>query len=354
MKGQVISDWGEFEKLGGYRSRAGRKLLFGAVQAFMNQPNTPAFRAVSQAFADTGNMTEAMAKVSANIQAYATSADFPTSVTETLKKFQQTTYFDTAWERIFDMQDFRDSQRNGFDIENVVDALSFSLVPEGAKAKVYGMSGTKVNVTFDMYGAGLSWSRRLFDDREFWTLENNAIAFRNKWFSSKAVIHYALIDAVPASQNLAWQAPDPATLPNTDRDYTAVRDAETINKACETILLAVRNKGYGVTPSTPFGILAPIQLKGRLQRALGIVQQPFASSTSQTFYNVTASYSLQLESAIKYYVYLPGQRSIAANRMDLTIFDEFDNTSYSDNSIGWGRYGATIADTDQFQRCATV
>lgn len=349
-KGQIIPDWGKFEKEGGLRNPKTHAMLRGALQAFMMEPAKPEYRALAQAFARTGDIHEAAASVQAN---YATPANFPTSVLEVLKKFQLTTYFDTAYEQVFDIRDFRDSNRNGFDILDVQDTMSFAAVPIGAKARLYTMSGTKVTVNFVQYGAGLSWSRILFDDREYWTLENNAITFRNKWYSSKATNFYALIDALGAGQNLAWQAVTPAAVPTTDKDYNAIRDINTINLACQTILINCRNKGYGIGPGTPFIILAPIQLKGRLARALAIVQQPFASSTELLYYNITPYYSLMLSASNVYYVILPKIKLIGANRQDLTIFTRFDEMSYSDHAVGWGRYAGAIGDSEQLHRCST-
>lgn len=351
FKGTIVPDWGRFEKEGGVESPKAQQMLTGALKTFMSQPETSEFRAVAQAFAHTGDIHKAVASVQAN---YATPANFPTSVLEVLKKFQLTTYFDTAYEQVFDMRDYRDSNRNGFEILDVQDTMAFALVPIGMKAKLYTMSGEKVTVTFNAYAAGLSWARILFDDREYWTLENNAVAFRNKWYSSKATMFYALIDAVAAAQNVAWQAVSPAGVPNTDKDYNAIRDINTINYACQNILINCRNKGYGITPNTPFVILAPIQLKGRIARALPIVQQAFANSTERLYYNVTPYYTLGLSSSSVYYVILPKQKIIGANRMDLTIFTRFDEMSYSDHAVGWGRYAGAIGDAQQIQRCSTA
>lgn len=338
---KIISDWRKFEKLGGIRNPETRNALSGALQAFMLEPETPTFKS---------DVKSAIAQV----QAFGTSADFPTSVLEVMRKYQLTTYFDTAYESVFDILDMRNSNRSSFEILDIQDALSFMLVPEGMKAKVYGMSGAKATVSLDYYGGGLSWSRRLFDNREYWTIENNAVAFRNKWYSSKAENFYALIEAVGVAQNIAWHAPDPAGLAVTDTTYTAVRDIQTINQACQTIILAVRNKGYGVTPNTPLIILAPIQLKGRLTRALGLNMQAFAGSTSRLDWNVSPIYTLGFAATDVYYVILPKQKLLGANRMDLTIYSKFDELSYSDIAVGWGSYGGAIGDAQQIQRCATA
>jgi len=347
-RGVIIPDWGRVEQAGIDNPQV-RNCIMGALQAFMVAPEHPVYKKACQAFAETGDTRAAEAAM----QAFGTTADFPTSVLEVLKKYQPTTYYDTAYEQIFDMRDFTNSNRNGFELLDVEGALSFRLVTEGAKAKVYGMSGEKVTVTFDMYGGGLSWHRRLFDDKEYWTLENNAVEFRNKWYSSKASNFYSLIEAVSSSQNVTWQAVTPANVPDTNENYEAIRDVNTINHACLGILTDVKDKGYGITPNSEFIILAPLALKGRLTRALALVQQPFAGSPTRLYYNVRPLYTLSLSDNTKYYVILPKQKIIGANRMNLTIYGQFDPLSYSDIAVGWGRYAGVIGDTEQVRRCAT-
>ncbi|MDD4984346.1 MAG: hypothetical protein PHQ43_00955 [Dehalococcoidales bacterium] len=349
MKGLIVSDWGKFEQAGGLENPTARKMLRGALNKFLTMPNTAPFKAASQAFASTGDPVQARSVL---VQAFGTSGDFPTSVLEVLDKYHQLTYYDTGYEQIFAMMDMRNSNRNGFDILDVESGLTFAKVPEGEKAKLYKMSGEKTNVTLDMYGAGLSWSRRLFDDREYWTLEDNAIEFRNAAYESKAQDFYDLIEAVPATYDVAWQAVT-GSIPNTNENYVPIRDINTINKACEEILLRTHDLGMGVTPASEFAILSPIQNKGRISRALGMVQQPFASSTTQLNYNVRVVYTLMLTSTTDYYVILPKNKIKGANRMDLKIFDSFDPEAYADIAVGWQRYGGAIGETKQISRCKT-
>lgn len=348
-KGQIVSDWGYFERMGGLENPNATRMVRGALNTFFLEPTTAPFKAAAQAFAETG---DANAAKSTLIQAFGTSGDFPTSVLEVLDKYHRLTYFDTAYEQIFDMLDMRSSNRNGFDITDVTSGLTFNKVPEGQKAKLYKMSGQKVSVTLDMYGAGLGWSRRLFDDREYWTIEDNAIEFRNKAYSSKAQNFIDLIDAVPATYDLAWQ-PVEGNIPNTNENYVPLRDIGTINKACENILIRLKDLGMGVTPSSEFIILAPVQLKGRIARAMGMVQQPFSSSTKQLYYTVRPVYSLMLASSTEYYVIFPKKKIKGANRMDLTVMSDFDIEAYTDIAVGWQRYGGAIGEIKQIVRCST-
>lgn len=348
-KGKIVSDWGLVERMGGIDNPEARRMIRGALNSFLIQPTTPPFRAAAQAFANTG---DALSARSALIQAFGTSQDFPTSVLEVLDRYHQTTYFDTGYEQIFDMSDMRNSDRNGFEILDVESGLAFAKVPEGMKAKLYKMSGEKVTVTLDMYGGGLSWSRRLFDDKEYWTIEDNAIEFRNKAYGSKAQDFYDLIDAVAATYDLAWQAVEGA-IPNTNENYVPLRDIRTINKACENILILLKDLGMGVTPSSEFIILAPIQLIGRIKRAMGMVQQPFAGSTAQLYYNVRPIYTMMLSANDVYYIIFPKKKIKGANRMDLVIYSDFDIEAYADIAVGWQRYGGAIGNSKQIVRCST-
>ena len=350
IKGKIVSDWGLVEQSGGIDNPAVRRMIRGALNTFLNEPNTAPFKVAAQAFASSGDL--GLAKT-AFMQAFGTSGDFPTSVLEVLDKFHLTTHFDTGYEQIFDMMDMRNSNRNGFDILDVQSGLTFALVPEGMKAKLYKMEGAKVTVTLDMYGGGLSWSRRLFDDREYWTIEDNAIEFRNQAFSSKAQDFYDLIEAVATTYNVTWQAVT-GSIPATNENYVPIRDINTINKACEEILLRIKDLGYGATPQSAFIILAPIQLVGRIARAIGMVQQPFAGSTSQLNYNVRPIYTMMLTDTSDFYVIFPKKKLKGANRMDLTVFSDFDIEAYADIAVGWQRYGGAIGDIKQISRCKTA
>ncbi|MFA5379501.1 MAG: hypothetical protein WC455_27335 [Dehalococcoidia bacterium] len=315
-----------------------RRALHAKIQEFLNAPNRPEVRA-------------ALAKA----QEFATAADFPASVLNILKSIQFTDNFDNSYEDIFDMIDISGTQRNGIEVAAVTDALVFQKVLEGEKAKVYQMAGSKVSITCDMYGGGLSWSRRLIDDQEYWTLENNAVAFRNKYYSTKAANFYALIEAIGAAQNIAWQAPVPAALAVTDATYVANRDIQTLNAAAQNILLNVANFGLGVTPqNASFIVLAPLQLQTRLRMALGLNLQQFAQSPAFVNYNFRLLTTMMLGATDVYYVILPKFGIIGLNRMDMTIYSDFDPLSYSDLSVGWGRYGGGIVDQEQLQRCATA
>jgi len=328
MLGKIISDWSKVN----LSNAEGQAQFRGAMNHFLQAPDRPEVRAALQHFTLSG--------------------DFPSEMAQILQKFHITTNFDEGWQTIFDVRDFTNTKTTGFDILDVQSGLAFNHVSPGEEVKLYKMSGAKVNVGFDMYGGGLGWHRTWFDDNTYWLAEDSTIEFNNKAYAKRAQIFYNLIDAIGAGQNLAWQTPVPTALANTDPNYVAVRDMATIDKACETILLAVKDKGYGVGANAQFRILAPIQLRARIARALSIANWGLSQGFPGVQYSVTPQYSMMMSSASSYYVCLPGIKSKAGIRQNLTMFGEFDMMTYTDKAAAYMRFGGAIGDTDQFQRCA--
>jgi len=301
---------------------------------------------------DTISRTNPEQALMAKLQEFGNAGDFPAQSQLIIDKFKETPTSDEAWRMIYDVRDFTGSNRGSFTIVDVQDGLTFSKVPTGDKAHVYGMSGTKSTVYFDKYGAGLQWDRTLFDDAEYWTLEDNAISFRNQALYNRSYNHYALIEAVNASQNMAWQACVPAALATSDATYTANRDAQTLNAAAVKIFDDCKNLGFGMNPQTPLVVLVPYQLQGRIRMALNLLLQAVTTSAQMAAFNFVLVPTIMLSVATAYYVILPKQKIKSGIRMELTMLSEVDALSYSDLTVGWMRYGAGIGEIKQFQRCA--
>src|SRR3990170_139032 len=331
MKGRIIVDWNKVD----FKDRTSRAKVVGALQYFMRQPDTkdsPVRRA---------------------LQAFATKGDFPAELLQVLEKFHAVADYDLGYESIFDIRDFGGTNVSGFKISNVAHGLTFGKVLTGEKAKIYKFSGAVTEVTFDMYGGGLMWDRKLIDDAQYWTLEDNAIAFRNAAYYSRAANFYALIEAVAGTGNAqSWAAVTPASVATSDKDYDAIRDVNTINAACLAILADLKDDGVNANANSQFILLAPVALKSRILRSLALLQQSFAGSAQHLAFNITPMFTLMLSSNSYYYVLFPKAKMKGGYRMDLTIFDQFDITAYADTMVGWQRYGGAIGDVDQVARCA--
>lgn len=293
-------------------------------------------------------------KIYEKVQEFTAASDFPTSILPIIRKYDQLTYYDNGYEQIYDTQDMSAARRNGFDMLDIANNVVFNATPLGKKAKLYQMSGERTHVYFERYAGGLNWDRTLFDDEEYLTIESLAKAYRNAAYQARAAVFYALIEAIGAAQNIAWQA-SPDVLAAGTRGYLASRDAATMNLAAQTIILNVLNRGYGVTPqNTTFIVLCPLQLRGRVKQALGVAYDSAANYIPAIDYNFQQITTTMLLTTNVYYVILPRNKMIAGYRMDLTTFTDFDMLSYTEAQVGWMRYGGAISDTQQVQRCAIV
>ena len=350
MKSKIFKnwDWAKFD----INNRDHRTKLTKQLKYFLAIPDmepNPQFANV-QAFMDDRKEN---AEIFQKVQEFTAASDFPTSILPIIRKYDQLTYYDNGYEQIFDTQDMSAQRRNGFDILDIANNVLFNETPLGKKAKLYQMSGTRSHVYFERYSGGLNWDRTLFDDEEYLAIESLAKAYRNAAFQTRAAVFYALIEAVGAAANIAWQA-SPDVLAAGTRGYLASSDAATMNLAAETIILNVLNRGYGVTPqNTTFIVLTPLQLRGRIKQALAF-NYDLSQNTPQIDYNFQMITTTMLQTTDVYYVILPKNKMIAGYRMDLTTFTDFDILSYTDAQVGWMRYGGAIGDTQQLARCAIV
>ena len=343
FNGRIIKDWDEFD----HKNPEHRKMLLGALQYFLAMPDRfieKSLKKTKKFVEDRKELREAQMK----IQEFTTTGDFPASILPIIEKFHAVPTYDNAYEQIFDIRDFSGSARNGFDILDVESGLAFRRVLIGEKLKVYQMSGTKQRCYFDFYGGALGWHRQLFDDKEYWTIEDNAIEFRNKAYQFRASVYYALIEAISTIKGCcAWITP---SVPVTHQNYLAIGDAMSLNFMAQTILLNVVNKGYGVTPAnTQFIVLTPLQLRGRIRQALNVAIQAFTGAERHIDYKFQQITTLMLTNANRVYVILPKKKLKGGYRMDLSLFADFDILSYTDTSAGWMRYGGCIADSDQIE-----
>lgn len=333
MKGRILEDWSKVN----WQSPQDFAKVIGAVNHFFSQPAKPEVRAA----------------IKRGVQHFATKGDFPAEVLALLEKVHLTTDYDVAYEQLFDIRDFTNTNASGFELLDVTSGLAFEEVPVGQKAKVFGMSGSKVSVTFALYGGALGWHKTLFDDAQYWSLEDNTIAFRNVAYAQRAQSFYNLIDAVPSSQNVTWQTGINSNVPNTSEAYLPMRDAATINAACLAILKGNRNLGTGVTPTTEIFLLVPLDLQPRISMALTWLQQAYQGSPGLVKYRVTPIYTLMLASTTTYYAILPKRKLKGGYRMDLTMMSQTDILSYGETVAGWMRYGGAIGDIGQIRRLAT-
>jgi len=327
-----------------------QKKVMEALQFFFALPN----RTIPPKFAGNEKFLKKREEIEkTRLQYFTTLNDFPATAKDVVDKYHELAVYDNGYEQIFNMRDYTGIRKDGFAIDTVQSGLTFRKMLTGEKLDVYQMSGEREHVFFDYYGGALGWDRKLFENQDYWTLEENAIEFRNEAFRIKAATFYALIEAVAAlkAADIVWQA-SPDALAAATRGYQAQRDAATMNLAAQTILLACQASGYAISAqNVSFIILAPIQLRGRVKRALGVNYDVQAGSSPVIDYNFTPIFTTMLTVTDHYWVILPKKKIVGGDRMDLTTYADFDILSRTDTVAGWMAFAGAVANIAQLERC---
>jgi len=362
MRGKIIKDWDKVDHIklfggefGEGQDRQHQRAVQRALQFFFALPG----QFIPEKFADDKKFLEKWEKSDkAKMQYFATLNDFPATAKEVVDKYHELAVYDNGFEQIFNIRDFTGSRRDGFSIDTIRGGLSFRKMLTGEKLHVYQFEGEREYVYFDYYGGALGWDRKLFENQEWWTLEENAIEFRNEAYRIRAATFYALLEAVaplkPAG-DIAWQQGPDVLVPGT-RGYRAARDATTMNLAAQTILLACQASGYGISAeSVNFIILAPVQLRARIKQALGVSYDTADRTTTVIDYRfstvITTMIGQTAATRNHYWVILPKRKIVGGDRMDLTTYSNFDMLSRTDSAAGWMAFAGAVADIAQMERC---
>ncbi len=322
-------------------TKKGREAIVGAVQAHWNRCSS-----VVQKLQNVG------------ISEFTTTENFPDAVLKMIEKFHvDVTELDLAYEPAFDILDLTSTPTSSFTIRDAKSGLTFNRVREGMKAKTYSVEGAETTVTLDLYGGALDWMKTWFDDNEWWTIEDNAVEFRRKWFEAKATIFYNMIQTLTNSAvyNEIWYITGVTT--------QIEKDIMTINNAVVTLIERTLNDGLGVTAGTPLVMLVPLSMKSRVVRALE--GRPSSDNTGGLVvnYNITPYFTSGItwaavgavtggakwidddgataaEGVPLGYLSIPGRKNKIGNRMNLTMLADTDILAFATTVAGWGRYGA--------------
>lgn len=349
----LLKDWNKYD----HSDPDQRKKLLKALQFFVSLPNkyVPEKLKDSKKFLKKHGIIQSALRYQAEngrmpspveLQAFATPGDFPASVIDVIQKFHAVMNYDNGYEQIFDIHNAENSKKPGFSISNVTSGMTFNQILPGQKVHVEQMRGTRAFVYYHYYAGALGWHKQLFDDEEWWMIEDNAIEFTNKAYYERARVFYALLEAGMDAKTCI--ALEDQGCDDCNEYYIAV--AEAINRAAVTILNAVQNKGYGVSPTgTQFIVLTPLQQMDRVRKALNINLQPFQGSPKQVNFNFRPITTMMVNNTGRIGVFLPKIRLKGGYRMDLTVFNSFDMLSYTEAAAGWLRFGGAIGDLDQIE-----
>ncbi len=277
------------------------------------------------------------------IREMVTKGDFPTNafLSQYIERFLVIPgEIDMGYELIFDIHDVATAEgmlKGSFKTLDVTAGFQFRKRRPGERVQLEEVTGAEVETPYDMYGAGIGIDRVWWDDLDYLSISDVITAFRAKYYDNKASNFYSLITALGAGVNY-----------NTGADLMAK-----LNGAAAKILRDVKDKGYAASAMSEFIVLYPPEKAGDVEAALAITSDVAiftAAGKQKASYRFRKVQSVYVGSTDGPYVILPKRKLRGGNRMDLTLFGDFDIYSYSEALAGYGRYAGLVGDTAQVKR----
>jgi len=299
--------------------------IAAAVQAFFTEP-------------------EIIAK---KVQAFTFSGDIPDTNIRDFTKFLQMVQYDEGWKLAFKEVPVSEG-RNSWNIYDISNGLTIRQYREGERARVEGLSGTSASITANKYGGAIGWTDEMFRFRELAGMQEIAEVFRNRFWSHKAGIHYALIAAAcnTVGQNTTWQG--------AVTDTQLFRDLATVNLAAFTIGNRLKDKGYGNLNQFICYLPESMRVRGTKMQNATMTQMPSGnlngSLIDSLVYNVQFVYSWDSNlAANRGYMCIPGNKAQMAEIVPPFTLSDSDILQLTYIQAIWSYYGAGIGDSEQFQ-----
>jgi hypothetical protein len=293
--------------------------------------------------------TEPIRKIEDNkkkIQAISVSSDFPQMLGESHVAIIGKDSFDLGYEEAF--QNVPPTKgKNFWSVVAGTNSLTFQKVAEGGQIQAAGKTGSKVYFFVDKYGGALgnTWEAREF--REIFTMIQEAEIFRNKHYSMKSNVFYALLEAAAGT--------NAATAYDVTADGQLRRDIATINTAIYTLTYRLRDKGYGDMANAPIIIYANRILEPRFSAALKAATNSQANNEGRAVeitsrpIKMVYTYNTAIQSNRPIAV-LPGRTVTKMDYMMPTTFKaEIDPLTLNELTAVWSCYGGGIGDSEQAQ-----
>ncbi len=251
---------------------------------------------------------------------------------------------DFGWREIFAVHDPMTAAdqlvKSYFKVLNVTSGIIFERRLPGEPAKFKTINSAEATVEYLMWGGGVSIERVWWDDQDYIQIGDLLTMFREAYYYGQAGYMYGLITAVSSGQNFS-----------TGADLTAK-----INGACAAIIRALQGKGYAVNANSEFVLLFPPEQWGNVDAVLAVQNE---AALTQTTSKTRLKYRMRPVPSVHVpasgtgsgiYVILPKGNLKAGIRMDLTLFGNFNVSTYTDDIAGFGRDAGIVGDVDQVRR----
>lgn len=236
---------------------------------------------------------------------------------------------DDGWRQIFTVHDegvaAAQSNRSGFRVLDITSGITFKKRLPGEAIEFRKVTGADSFIEYLAYGGGVGIDRIYWDDQDYLTIGELLMMFREAAYSRQADDMYGLLTALSTDYNFS-----------TGSDLIAK-----LNGAVAHIIRALQGKGVSVNANSEFLIACPVEKLADVKAALAtmsdVAMQTATSKQKLVFRFKQPIGTVRCSAAGGIYVGLPGGRSKAGIRQDLTMFGQFNIARYADDLAGFMR-----------------
>lgn len=266
-----------------------------------------------------------------------------------LEAFNEVNSLDNGWMAAYDMLDFTNTTKSGFDVNTFTNSIVIAAVEPGENAKIFTVSGTQNSVQFIAQRGGYAYDNTWWDDEQFWKMNEQAEAMIGAANRNKATIAYGIIET-------AADIPADVAFGGSGGDSQAVRDAETIYDGVVAIVQDTEDEGIGATIDSPFVLFAPLELQRRYRTALAITENDVTVNIGSSSFkpgNIVLVATNRLASTTKGRLCLPGRQTKWGDRQNMTVEEDSDIQKNARVVISTERYNGVAGNTNQFRTLLT-
>jgi hypothetical protein len=246
------------------------------------------------------------------------------------------TEMDDGWRQLFTTHDqaVAEAQANksGFRVLSLESGITFKERQPGEAIEFRKITGSENWVLYRNFGGGIAIDRIFWDDQDYLTMGDLLTAFRAAAYGEQSDNMYALLTSLSTDYNF-----------NTGADLIAK-----MNGAAAAILRGLQGKDVGASAGSTFLVVHAPERKAEVVAALAtmsdVAMQTATSKTKLVFhFKPLATVRVPASgSGSGIYVGLPGGKSKAGIRQDLTLYGQFNIARYADDLAGFLRYNGVL------------
>ncbi len=243
---------------------------------------------------------------------------------------------DDGWRQIYTVHDeavaAAQANKSGFRVLELESGVTFKERLPGEAVEFRKITGSESWVTYKNFGGGISIDRDFWADADYLSIADLLVAFRAAGYGEQADILYGLLTAIASGRNFS-----------TGADLIAK-----MNGAAASILRAQQGKNIGASANATFLVVHAVEQKANVMAALATLSDvalQTATSKTKLVFNFKPLATTRVPATgtgSGIYVGLPGGRSKAGIRQDLTLYGQFNISRNADDLAGFMRYNGVV------------